>query len=113
MSQGIVIVSSECTNCKRFLDALKAVKDHGIQPVDYSILTPIQRVGITAVPTLILQGGKRLVGTDCFKWLNDKYSNVEPDGFDGFDSCSDGLTFSSVNDSIGYSQYDSGYASLQ
>ncbi|AGE53819.1 hypothetical protein PBCVIL3A_222L [Paramecium bursaria Chlorella virus IL3A] len=113
MSTAIVIISSECTNCKRFLDALSAVKNHGVQPVDYSVLTPMQRVGINAVPTLILNGGKRLVGTDCFKWLHEKYGNVEPDGFEGFDSCTDGLTFSSVNDPMGYSSQGSYYASLQ
>ncbi|ABT14672.1 hypothetical protein NY2A_B273L [Paramecium bursaria Chlorella virus NY2A] len=112
MSTGIVIISSECTNCKRFLDALRSIKNHGIQPVDYSVLTPMQRVGINAVPTLILEGGKRLVGTDCFKWLHDKSANVEPDGFDGFDSCADGLTFSSVNDDVGYSSHGYQYAPL-
>lgn len=113
MSQHLLIVSRECSNCQRFLDALSMVKNSGIQAVDYSILTPIQRVGITAVPTLILDNGKRLVGTDCFTWLNERFANVEPDGFDGFDNDDNGLMFSNVESSIGYAQIDRTWAELE
>ena len=100
-SQGVLVVSSECVNCRRFLDSLSKVKNHGISAVEYSALTPTQKIGIEAVPTLILNNGKRLVGTDVFKWLSETHaSKMEVQGFVGFDASNE-LAFSDVGDSVG------------
>ena len=111
MSQHLLIVSRECSNCKRLLDAVSKVKNSGISAVEYSILTPMQRVGLTAVPTLILDNGQRLVGTECFTWLNDKFP-VDPDGFEGFDN-DDGLVFSNIESSMGYAQTGTRWADIE
>jgi len=111
-SQGLLIISTECPNCKRVLETLSKIKNHGLVIVDYSVLTPMQRVGIDAVPTLVLNSGKRLVGTDVFKYINETlYSQMEIDGFAGFDN-SDDLAFSSVGDSVGYCDFTHSYAEL-
>jgi hypothetical protein len=110
-SKGLVVVSSECLNCKRFMEILGKVKDHGIIVADYSSLTPAQRINIQAVPTLILNSGKRLVGTDVFTWVSEMYaSSLEPSAYD-MDG-GDDLIFSSVNDPVGYCESSSGYANL-
>lgn len=110
-TQGLLIISTECPNCKRVLETLSKIKNHGLVVVDYSALTPMQRVGIDAVPTLVLNSGKRLVGTDVFKWVNETlYSKMEIDGFAGFDN--DELAFSSVGDSVGYCDSTTSYAEL-
>jgi glutaredoxin-related protein len=110
-SKGLVVVSSECTNCARLLETLKRIKNHGLIVVDYSSLTPMQRVGLTAVPTLIQNDGKRIVGTAVFEYINAKYYQVMTiDGFDGLDS--DELSFSSVGDPVGQADQGSSYAFL-
>jgi len=110
-SKGLVVVSSECTNCARLLETLKRIKNHGLLVVDYSSLTPMQRVGLTAVPTLIQNDGKRIVGTAVFEYINAKYYQVMTiDGFDGLDS--DELLFSSVGDPVGQADQGSSYAFL-
>jgi hypothetical protein len=79
--------------------------------VDYSTLTPMQRVGINAVPTLIKNDGKRVVGTAVFEYINEVYyQRMEISGYDGLDS--DGLLFSSVEDPIGGANHDESYAFL-
>lgn len=109
-SQGLIVVSSECTNCHRVMEILGKIKDHGIVIADYSILTPAQRLQVQAVPTLILNSGKRLVGTDVFTWVSEThYASLEPSAYD---MEGDGLAFSSVNDPIGYCESSSGYANL-
>jgi hypothetical protein len=88
------------------------VKNHGISVVEYSILTPVQKNGIGAVPTLILNNGKRLVGTDVFKWLSETHaSSMEIQGFAGFDNTNE-LAFSDFGDSVGYCKFSTGYAEL-
>ena len=109
-SKGLVVVSSECTNCQRFVEILNRVKNHGIVIVDYSTLTPTQRLQVQAVPTLILNSGKRLVGTDVFTWVSEThYASLEPSAYD---TEGDDLTFSSVNDPVGYCESSSWYAPL-
>ena len=56
-SKGLVVVSSECTNCRRFMEILGKIKNHGIVVADYSSLTPTQKLQVQAVPTLILNSG--------------------------------------------------------
>jgi hypothetical protein len=110
--QGVLVVSSQCTNCRRLLDSLSTIKNHGISVVEYSALTPTQKVGIEAVPTLVLNNGKRLVGTDVFKWLAETHSsNMEIQGFSGFDNANE-LVFSDFGDSVGYCKFSTGYAEL-
>jgi hypothetical protein len=109
-SKGLVVVSSECINCKRFMEILNKVKDHGIVVADYSTLTPVQRLQVQAVPTLILNSGKKLVGTDVFTWVSEThYASLEPSAYD---MDGDDLIFSSVNDPVGYCESSSGYANL-
>ena len=111
-SHGVLVVSSQCTNCRRFLDSLSTIKNHGISVVEYSALTPTQKVGIEAVPTLVLTNGKRLIGTDVFKWLSETYSSkMEVRGFAGFDNINE-LAFSDFGDSVGYCNFSTGYAEL-
>ena len=109
-SGSLLIVSRNCVNCNRLLDTLSTIENSGIKAVDYSVLTPMQRVGITAVPTLILNNGRRLVGTECFSWI-DSINTSEPDGFDISDM-HDGLVFSDVSASIGYAVRDTTYGAL-
>ena len=110
-SIGLAIVSTECTNCKRFVGALEKIQNHGLIVADYSSLTPTQQTSISAVPTVILNSGKRLVGTSAFKWLTETfYANMEPDAFHGFDNCD--LSFSDINDSVGYCTFQTNYAEL-
>jgi len=101
-SKGLVVVSSECTNCARLLETLKRIKNHGLIVVDYSSLTPMQRVGLTAVPTLIQNDGKRIVGTAVFEYINAKYYQVMT--IDSADLDSDSLSFASLNGND--SEYD-------
>jgi glutaredoxin-related protein len=110
-TSGLVVISTECTNCARLLDTLKRIPDHGLVIVDYSTLTPMQRVGLTAVPTLIKNDGKRVVGTDVFEYINATYyQRMEISGFDGLDS--EDLMFSSISDPIGGQNHDHSYAFL-
>ena len=109
-SKGLVVVSSECTNCRRFMEILGKIQNHGIVVADYSTLTPTQRLQVQAVPTLILNSGKKLVGTDVFTWISEMHSSsLEPSAYD---MEGDDLTFSSVNDPVGYCESSSGYANL-
>ena len=110
-SKGLVVVSSECTNCRRFMEILGKIKNHGIVVADYSTLTPTQRLQVQAVPTLILNSGKKLIGTDVFTWVSEVYSSsLEPSAYD-MDG-GDELIFSSVNDPVGYCESSSGYANM-
>lgn len=109
-SKGLAVVSSECTNCNRFMEILGKIKNHGIVSVDYSSLTPTQRLQVQAVPTLILNSGKKLVGTDVFTWISEThYDSLDPSAYD---MEGDELIFSSVNDPVGYCESSSGYATL-
>ena len=109
-SKGLVVVSSECVNCIRFMEILGKIKNHGIVVADYSSLTPVQRLQVQAVPTLILNSGKRLVGTDVFTWVSEThYASLEPSAYD---MEGDELAFSSVNDPVGYCDSSSCYANL-
>ena len=111
-SKGLVIISSECTNCARLLETLKRIPNHGLVVVDYSTLTPMQRVGIDAVPTLIKNDGKRIIGTTVFEYINETYyQRMEISGYDGLDS-EEGLLFSSVENPIGGDNHDNSYAFL-
>ena len=109
-SKGLVVVSSECTNCKRFMEILNKIKNHGIVVADYSSLTPVQKLQVQAVPTLILNSGKKLVGTDVFTWVSETHSSsLEPSSYD---MDSGDIAFSSVGDPVGYCEFSSGYAEL-
>ncbi|AGE50473.1 hypothetical protein PBCVCVM1_383R [Paramecium bursaria Chlorella virus CVM-1] len=110
-ASGLVVISSECTNCSRLLETLKRIPNHGLVVVDYSTLTPMQRVGLTAVPTLIQNNGKRIVGTEVFEFVNAKYyQTMEINGADVYGS--DDLAFSSIGDPVGQADVGSSYAFL-
>ncbi|AGE56196.1 hypothetical protein PBCVNEJV1_146L [Paramecium bursaria Chlorella virus NE-JV-1] len=110
-STGLVVISQECTNCMRLLETLKRIPKHGLLIVEYSSLTPMQRVGLTAVPTLIQNDGKRIVGTAVFEYINSKYyQSMTIEGANVFDS--DELAFSNVGDPVGQADQDSSYAFL-
>jgi hypothetical protein len=108
-SSGLVIISKECPNCIRLLDVLKRIPDHGLIVVEYHGLTPMQRVGLTAVPTLIQNNGKRVVGTAVFEYINEKYyQRMIVDGFE----FNNELLFSNIGDPAGFGESDTGYATL-
>ena len=108
-SSGLVIISKECPNCIRLLDVLKRIPDHGLLVVEYHSLTPMQRVGLTAVPTLIQNNGSRIVGTPVFEYINEKfYQQMIVDGFE----FNNELLFSNVSDPSGAGEWDTGYATL-
>jgi hypothetical protein len=110
-TSGLVIISSECTNCARLLEILKRIPKHGLVIVEYSTLTPMQRVGLNTVPTLIQNDGKRIIGTAVFEYMHAKYYQVmNIDGFDGLDS--NELLFSNVGDPVGQADQDTSYAFL-
>lgn len=110
-SNGLVIVSSGCPNCKRFMDSMSRVKNHGFAIADYSALTPVQKSNISAVPTVILNNGGRMVGTNAFTWLSETFlDSMEPSGFGGFEN--ENLSYSDIGDSVGYCKYQDGYADL-
>jgi len=109
-SKGLAVISTECTNCRRFIEILGKVKNHGIIVADYSTLTPVQRLQVQAVPTVILNSGKKLVGTDVFTWINETYASVlEPSAYNIDD---EELSFSNVDDPVGYCDSSSCYATL-
>jgi hypothetical protein len=69
----------------------------------------MQRVGLTAVPTLIQNSGKRVVGTAVFEYINEKfYQQMTVDGFE----FNNELLFSNVGDPAGTGEWDTGYATL-
>ncbi len=107
----VAIVSSECTNCKRFVDALRMSKTGSsmVGVVDVATLGEKQRNGLKAVPTLVLQNGKHLVGTEAFKWLDQFSEEIEPDAFGGFGA----LPFSDVQADIGFAMFSDPYASIE
>ncbi len=97
----------ECINCQRFIDALGRAKGADVKLVNVMSLSPAQRVGITAVPTLVLAGGKKLTGTEAFAWL-DQFRG-DPDPFFGFG----GLTFSDLGNEVGYAEVPDYTASIK
>lgn len=107
----VAVVSPECTNCARFVDALKMSKTGSemVTVVNVASLTDAQRAGLRAVPTLVLQNGKHLVGTDAFKWLDQFSEEIEPQAFGGFGA----LPFSDVNANIGFATFNDPYSSIE
>jgi hypothetical protein len=105
------VISSECTNCARFVDALKRTKTGAqqVRLIDVATLNDSQRAGLTAVPTLVLRDGRRLVGTDAFQWLDQFADEVEPDAFGGFGA----LPFSDITADIGFATFNDPYTSIE
>lgn len=112
MSTGLLIISSQCTNCLKILETLKRIPDHGLLIVEYTSLTPMQKVGIEAVPTLIKNNGQRIVGTTVSEFIDENfYNRMIIDGFDGFETNGE-LGFSNVDDPIGFGEQATDYALL-
>ena len=109
-SSGLVIISKECPNCIRLLDVLKRIPNHGFLVVEYNSLTPMQRVGLTAVPTLIQNSGARVMGTAVFEYINEKF--YQQMIVDGFESNDNELLFSNVEDPAAMGEYGNDYATL-
>lgn len=107
----VAIVSPECTNCARFVDALRMSKTGSgmVTVVNVSSLSESQRAGLRAVPTLVLQNGKHLVGTDAFKWLDQFSEEIEPQAFGGFGA----LPFSDVQADIGFAMFSDPYSTIE
>ena len=105
------VISTGCTNCVRFVDALKRTKTAAerVRLVDVATLDESQRTGLTAVPTLILGDGRRLVGTDAFQWLDQFAAEVEPDAFGGFGA----LPFSDITADIGFATFSDPYTAIE
>jgi len=65
---------------------------------------------VQAVPTVILNSGKKLVGTDVFTWISETYASMlEPSAYNIDD---EELSFSNVDDPVGYCDSSSCYATL-
>lgn len=108
MSSVVAVVSAECTNCARFVDALRRTKSAGpVNLVDVATLDQHQRAGLTAVPTLIVDG-RRLVGTEAFKWLDQFAEDADLDAFDGFGA----LPYSDISADIGFATFSKPYSSI-
>lgn len=107
----VAIISPECTNCARFVDALKMSKTGSsmVTVMNLASLTDAQRSGLRAVPTLVLQNGKHLVGTDAFKWLDQFSEEIEPQAFGGFGA----LPFSDVQADIGFAMFSDPYSTIE
>ena len=109
-TQVVAIVSQTCTNCSRFIDAQARTPSgrEQVRIVDVATIPESQRGGLTAVPTLILPTGRRLVGTEAFKWLDQFATDIEPDAFGGFGA----LPFSDLSASIGFADFDRKFSDI-
>jgi len=72
----VVYVSSQCPNCDRFVKSLRRLQlDAKVVNIDR---TPVN--GLTAVPT-VSSGGRVLVGTAAFEWLQGYEAKLPLDAY--------------------------------
>jgi hypothetical protein len=91
-----VYVSSRCTNCQRFVGALRRTDAaKSTQIVDVDVAGPVR--GLDYVPTVRTATGAVLSGTKAFEWLKDYEGSADLDCVGGFG----GLAFSMVDDATG------------
>ena len=91
-----VYVSSRCTNCQRFVGALRRTDiAASTQVVDVDVTGPVR--GLEYVPTVRTATGAVLSGTKAFEWLKDYEAGADLDSAGGFG----GLAFSMVTDTTG------------
>ena len=89
-----VYVSSRCTNCQRFVGALRRTDiAQSTQIVDVDVTGPVR--GLDYVPTVRTANGAVMSGTKAFEWLKDYEASADLDCVGGFG----GLAFSMVADS--------------
>ncbi len=101
-----VYVSSRCTNCQRFVGALRRsqVADSA-RVVDVDVAGPVR--GLEYVPTVADGAGGVHAGTRAFEWLKqyESLDELDPAGFGGA-----GLPFSMVDDATGTAAYADPFA---
>lgn len=81
-SQHQLLYAPQCPNCMRFVGALDRTPARGtVAKVDVNSLSPEQCRHVTAVPTLVLNTGTVLVGTQAFDWLKQFEGQLELDSY--------------------------------
>ena len=102
-----VYVSSRCTNCQRFVGALRRT-DIGASTriIDVDVSGPVR--GLEYVPTVREPSGKLFAGTQAFEWLKQFEASAELDTFAG-----GGLPFSMVDDATGLASYAEGFSAFE
>lgn len=106
----VLVYSTRCTNCARFMDSLSRTSAAAsVRCVDMATLHPSQLARISAVPALVQPDGTALVGTKAFEWLRPFEAEMSVDGFDGENGM---LAFSNLDDQ-GYATYATGYGPFE
>jgi hypothetical protein len=103
-----VYVSSRCTNCQRFVGALRRT-DVGASAriLDVDVSGPVR--GLEYVPTVREPSGRLFAGTQAFEWLKQFEASVELDSAFGGGG---GLPFSMVDDATGLASYAEAYSAF-
>lgn len=100
-----VYVSSRCTNCQRFVGALRRsqVAD-STRVIDVDVAGPVR--GLEYVPTVADGAGGVHAGTRAFEWLK------QHESLDDLDPavCGAGLPFSMIDDATGIAAYADPFA---
>jgi hypothetical protein len=110
MSRTTLVYSQQCTNCARFIDALKRTSAaSAVTLVDVAQLTPQQLAGVQAVPALVTSQGQTLYGTKAFEWLKQYEADVE---LEGFAAAGGSLAFSDVG-SMGYATFATEFSAFE
>jgi hypothetical protein len=109
--QHTLLYSAQCPNCSRFIDALSRTSAAAeVAVVDVATLHPSQLARVSAVPALVLAGGRTVYGTQAFEWLKQYEADVDLDGFEGENGA---LAFSDVSSAQGYVNYAQSYSAFQ
>lgn len=104
-----LVYSPQCTNCARFIDALRRTPAaSSVAMVDVAQLTPQQLSSVTAVPALITAEGQTLYGTKAFEWLKQYEADVQLESFNGNGT----LPFSDIG-SMGYATYATDFSAFE
>ena len=109
--QHSLLISAQCPNCVRFVDALSRTSARtDVALVDVATLPPDQLARVSAVPALVLVNGSIMYGTKAFEWLKQYEGDVELDGFGGENGA---LAFSDVSSTQGYASYSQHCSSFE
>lgn len=76
-SLQVFIAGGGCNNCKRFVESLRNIP--ALHPV--TTVVDVQKTpysGVDVVPTIVVNGRQKLVGSAAFEFLRD-YDSVLPD----------------------------------
>lgn len=105
-----LVYASQCPNCMRFIGALERTPARdAVNKIDANSLTPDQRRHISAVPTLVLDTGVTLVGTQAFEWLKQYERDVDVESF----STGRGLAFSDIESDQAFASFAVPYSQFE